>query len=76
MARHLHRATSKRFFINGVVLGFDSPQAAAVTSGSNAQAVWRVQAGGRIGMVVGEDAVRALQLAGPDAIAACPHQTP
>jgi hypothetical protein len=58
------------------VLGYDSPQDATFISGTNTKTVWSVQDGGRIGMVVGEDAVEALRLAGTAAQAACPHQTP
>jgi hypothetical protein len=67
---------SRRFFTNGIVLGYDSPQDATFVSGNNTTAVWSVQDGGRIGMVVGEDAVEALRLEGTAAQAACPHQTP
>lgn len=68
--------TSRRFFTNGIVLGYDSPQTATFISGTNTRAIWSVQDGGRIGMVVGEDAVEALRLEGTAAQAACPHQTP
>jgi hypothetical protein len=68
--------SARKFFTNGIVLGFDSPQAATLLSGDETTAVWSVGAGGRIGLVLGEDAVQALALAGPEAIAACPHQTP
>lgn len=66
----------KRFFTNDIVLGYDSPEVATLLSGTDTTSVWSVTAGGRIGMVVGEDAVEALELAGANAIAACPHQTP
>lgn len=76
--RYCFQATpsSRKFFTNGIVLGYDSPQDATLVSGSDITAVWSVQAGGRIGMVIGEDAVEALQLESPVAITACPHQTP
>jgi hypothetical protein len=46
-------------FTNGLVPGYDSPELATLVSRStdNKTATWRVQAGGRIGMVIGEDAV-------------------
>jgi hypothetical protein len=46
-------------FTNGSVPGYDSPELATLLSRStdNKTATWRVQAGGRIGMVIGEDAV-------------------
>jgi len=68
--------TDRRFFTNGVVLGFDSPQTASTIFADETTAIWQVQDGGRIGGVFGEDAVEALAEAVPDAIAACPHQTP
>ena len=68
--------TDRRFFTNDIVLGYDSPQTATTLFGDETTTIWNVQDGGRIGMVVGEDAVEALQEAGPDAIVACPHQTP
>ena len=68
--------TDRRFFTNGIVLGFDSPQTASTIFADETTAIWQVQDGGRIGGVFGEDAVQALAEAGPDAIAACPHQTP
>lgn len=76
-----------RFFTNGSILGYDSPQAANVVDGfsagangntgiTNTRAVnWRVQAGGRIGGVIGEDAEEALALEVPAAQAACPHRS-
>ena len=68
--------TDRRFFTNDVVLGYDSPQTARTDFADETTAIWSVQDGGRIGGVFGEDAVQALAEAGPDAIAACPHQTP
>jgi hypothetical protein len=46
-------------FTNGSVPGYDSPELATLVSRSadNKTATWRVAAGGRIGMVIGEDAV-------------------
>jgi len=46
-------------FTNGQVPGYDSPELANLVSRSadNKSATWRVAAGGRIGMVIGEDAV-------------------
>lgn len=69
-------ATSPRFFTNGVVLGYDSPQSAKVVKSARTQAQWQVQSGGRVGAVLGEDALEALQDAGSAALKACPNQTP
>jgi hypothetical protein len=46
-------------FTNGRVPGYDSPEFATLVSRSadNKSATWRVASGGRIGMVIGEDAV-------------------
>jgi len=46
-------------FTNGSFNGYDSPELATLLSRSadNKSATWRVAAGGRIGMVIGEDAV-------------------
>ena len=46
-------------FTNGQVPGYDSPELATLVSRSadNKTATWRVAAGGRIGMVIGEDAI-------------------
>jgi hypothetical protein len=46
-------------FTNGRFAGYDSPELATLLSRSadNKSATWRVSAGGRIGMVIGEDAV-------------------
>jgi hypothetical protein len=46
-------------FTNGSVPGYDSPELATLVSRSadNKTATWRVAAGGRIGMVIGEDAI-------------------
>jgi hypothetical protein len=45
-------------FTNGAFSGYDSPELANLVSRTTKVATWRVQAGGRIGMVVGEDAVQ------------------
>ena len=44
-------------FTNGRFSGYDSPEFATLVSNTASTAVWDVQAGGRIGMVIGEDAV-------------------
>jgi hypothetical protein len=44
-------------FTNGNFSGYDSPQLATLVSHTQKKATWRVRAGGRIGMVIGEDAV-------------------
>jgi hypothetical protein len=44
-------------FTNGRFSGYDSPELATLLSNTASTAVWDVQAGGRIGMVIGEDAV-------------------
>lgn len=44
-------------FTNDRFSGYDSPQAATLVRNTAKIATWRVAAGGRIGMVVGEDAV-------------------
>jgi hypothetical protein len=44
-------------FTNGAFSGYDSPQLATLVSHTQETATWRVRAGGRIGMVIGEDAV-------------------
>jgi hypothetical protein len=44
-------------FTNGRFSGYDSPELATLVSNTASTAVWDVQAGGRIGMVIGEDAV-------------------
>jgi hypothetical protein len=74
-ASRRHRRTVD-FFTNDVVLGYDSPQTASTIFADETTAIWQVQDGGRIGGVFGEDAVQALEEAGPAAIEACPHQTP
>lgn len=56
-------ASGRVFFTNGKILGYDSPQLAQRLSNTSAVATWRVQSGGRIGMVVGEDAHQALAAA-------------
>jgi hypothetical protein len=42
---------------DGLFSGYDSPQLAQLVTNTETRAVWNVQSGGRIGMVVGEDAV-------------------
>jgi hypothetical protein len=94
--------SAPRFFTNGVVLGFDSPQPrpddpveqCAVGDLENACtflvapetlpqdaapqsqtfALWSIADGGRVGMVLGEDAQESLDPRGGGAF--CPHQTP
>jgi hypothetical protein len=44
-------------FTNGRFSGYDSPELATLVSNTASTAVWDVQSGGRIGMVIGEDAV-------------------
>jgi hypothetical protein len=44
-------------FTNGRFSGYDSPELATLVSNTATTARWRVQSGGRIGMVIGEDAV-------------------
>ena len=78
--RYCYQATpsSSLFFTNDVVLGYDSPETASLLRGGagDNQAVWEVQGGGRIGMVVGEDAdEKIIEQAGSiDAGGLCPHQ--
>jgi hypothetical protein len=43
---------------NGKISAYDSPEAATLVSHTATTAVWRVAAGGRIGFVIGEDAVQ------------------
>lgn len=44
-------------FANGRFPGYDSPEVATLIDNTAKVATWRVAAGGRIGMVIGEDAV-------------------
>lgn len=44
-------------FTNGRFSGYDSPEFATLLSNTEKVATWRVASGGRIGMVIGEDAV-------------------
>ena len=37
-------------------VGYDSPELATLVSRTRSVAQWRVQSGGRVGMVIGEDA--------------------
>ncbi len=53
--------SGRLFFTNGTtILGYDSPQEAVLLSNTPTQSRWRVEDGGRIGMVIGEDAFEAL----------------
>jgi len=68
------------FFTDDVVLGYDSPQTATLLSGGvgGSSATWQVTGGGRIGGVLGDDAVQQLltQSGSETAGGLCPHQTP
>jgi hypothetical protein len=44
-------------FTNNRFSGYDSPELATLVSHTDSVATWRVKPGGRIGMVIGEDAV-------------------
>jgi hypothetical protein len=44
-------------FTNGRFTGYDSPELATLVRHTNKVATWDVRSGGRIGMVIGEDAV-------------------
>ena len=53
--------SGRLFFTNGTtILGYDSPQDAELLANTPQQSRWLVQDGGRIGMVIGEDAFEAL----------------
>ena len=53
--------SGRLFFTNGTtVLGYDSPEEAVLLSNTPTQSRWQVEDGGRIGMVIGEDAFEAL----------------
>lgn len=56
----LDSVSGRLFFTNGPLLGYDSPQLAQNTGWSVKKSTWSVDAGGRIGMVTGEDAEQAL----------------
>ena len=45
-------------FTNGIITGNDSPELTTLIDNTAKVATWRVAAGGRIGMVIGEDAVQ------------------
>ena len=60
----LDSVSGKLFFTNGPLLGYDSQQLATLIDWSSNTATWAVDAGGRIGMVTGEDAQEALALTG------------
>lgn len=44
-------------FTNGRFAGYDSPEFATLVSNTEKVATWRVASGGRVGMVIGEDAL-------------------
>jgi len=56
--------SGRLFFTNGPLLGYDSPELARVLTWGSNQATWAVSAGGRIGMVTGEDVQEALAQTG------------
>jgi hypothetical protein len=60
----LDSVSGRLFFTNGPLLGYDSPQLAKNLTWTSKKATWAVNAGGRIGMVTGEDAEQALALTG------------
>ncbi|MCZ8517718.1 hypothetical protein O9H85_36515 [Paenibacillus filicis] len=51
-------ATGNLTFTNGAVSGYDSPQSATNISFDSNTSYWNVAAGGRVGMVIGEDGVQ------------------
>jgi len=60
----LDSVSGRLFFTNGPLLGYDSPEVSHVINWGSNQSTWAVGAGGRIGMVTGEDAQQALALTG------------
>jgi hypothetical protein len=56
--------SGRLFFTNGPLLGYDSPQLARNLNWGSSTSSWAVNAGGRIGMVTGEDAQQALAATG------------
>ena len=60
----LDSVSGRLFFTNGPLLGYDSPELSHVINWGSNQSTWAVGAGGRIGMVTGEDAQQALALTG------------
>jgi hypothetical protein len=60
----LDSVSGRLFFTNGPLLGYDSPQLARNLTWTPKKSTWAVDAGGRIGMVTGEDAQQALALTG------------
>jgi hypothetical protein len=60
----LDSVSGRLFFTNGPLLGYDSPQLTKNASWDTTSSVWTVSAGGRIGMVTGEDAQQALAATG------------
>ena len=63
----LDSVSGRLFFTNGPLLGYDSPQLARNLTWSSNKSTWAVDAGGRIGMVTGEDADQALAATGNQA---------
>jgi len=63
----LDSVSGRLFFTNGPLLGYDSPQLATNTMWSSNRSEWSVSAGGRMGMVTGEDAEEALDATGQQA---------
>ena len=49
-------STGTVLFTNGVFIGKDSPETATNSQLNDLTATWQVQGGGRMGMVLGEDA--------------------
>jgi hypothetical protein len=56
----LDNVSGRLFFTNGPLLGYDSPQLAENLNWNRKRSTWSVKAGGRMGMVTGEDAEEAL----------------
>jgi hypothetical protein len=48
----------RTLFTDGVTIGRESPQSAALVSRTLTASLWQVQGGGRMGAVFGEDAVQ------------------
>jgi hypothetical protein len=63
----LDSVSGRLFFTNGPLLGYDSPQLAKDLTWSSSESSWAVNARGRIGMVTGEDAQKALAATGNQA---------
>ena len=60
----LDSVSGRLFFTNGPLLGYDSPEVSHIITWGSNQSTWAVGAGGRIGMVTGEDAQQALAQTG------------